>query len=180
MYWQDIEEFPNIHYRVNVPLMYLLENLERYVNEQKLDLNPDFQRGHVWSEKQQIEYMEFVLKKPQSGLEIYFNHPNWMGNWKGNFVLVDGKQRLNAAIRFLKNEIPAFGCFLKDFKFKGYEKKENYIPFDIDFHFNIAKLKTRADVLNWYINFNAGGTPHSQEEIQRVKELLKEESKKKD
>ena len=27
-----------------------------------LQFNPDFQRGHVWTEGQQIAFMEFLLK----------------------------------------------------------------------------------------------------------------------
>jgi len=38
--------------------------------------------------------------------------------------------------------------------------------------------KTRAEVLTWYLQINAGGVVHSDEEIERVKELLKEEESK--
>lgn len=39
---------------------------------------------------------------------------------------------------------------------------------------NINDLKTKREVLQWYIEMNAGGTPHSEEEIARVKKLLEE------
>lgn len=174
MDWQDIKRFPNIHYRVDVPWNFLDDQLKHYNERGQLVLNPDFQRGHVWTEAQQIAYVEFMLREPQSGKEIYFNHPNWMGSYKGELVLVDGLQRLTAALRYIHNEIPAFNHFLKDME--GFSKRgENSIPNDITFSFNIAKLKTRAEVLQWYLDFNAGGTPHSQEEIARVRDLLKAE-----
>jgi len=176
MNWQDIQTFPNIHYRVDVPWMFLKMNLDNYINEHKLDLNPDFQRGHVWTEQQQIAYVEFMLRQPQSGREIYFNHPGWMGSFEGDFVLVDGLQRITAAQRFVNNEIPAFGHFLSDIG--GLESKRpgvKKIPSDVSFSFNIAKLQTRAEVLQWYLDFNSGGTPHSIQEINRVQELLKKE-----
>jgi len=169
MNWNEIKKFTQIHYRVCVPWNYLEEQLVKFV-EYGLNLNPDFQRGHVWTEQQQIAFVEYALKEPQSGLEIFFNHPGWMITFKGEFVLVDGKQRLEAARRFLNNEIPAFGCYYRDFT--GFDK----IPYDIQFYFNIAKLKTRAEVLNWYIDFNAGGTPHTTKEIERVREMLRRES----
>jgi hypothetical protein len=37
---------------------------------------------------------------------------------------------------------------------------------------NVNSLLTKADVLRWYIQFNAGGTPHTAEEIEKVKALL--------
>ena len=172
MNWHDIEQFPNIHYRVDLDWDQLEEHFDRYIREYKLDLNPDFQRGHVWTEQQQISYVEFALKGPQSGREIYLNHPNWMGTFKGDFVLVDGKQRLNAALRFCRNEIPAFGLLRREFT----GLRPDQIPSSASFSINIAKLKTKADVLKWYLDFNAGGTPHTQEEIDKVRSLLKEQS----
>ena len=40
---------------------------------------------------------------------------------------------------------------------------------------NVNDLPTRKNVLQWYIEHNAGGTIHTEEEINRVKELLKKE-----
>lgn len=169
MNWKTLPKFAQIYYRVTIPWATLEESLDRYITQHHLDMNPDFQRGHVWTEEQQIKFVEFALKQPQSGLEIYFNHPGWMGSFKGDFVLVDGKQRLEAARRWLNNEIPAFGEYRK--QYVGYDKP-GFIPWDICFYFNIAKEPTRAAVLQWYLDFNAGGTPHSKEEIDKVKSLL--------
>ena len=36
-------------------------------------------------------------------------------------------------------------------------------------YFNVASLKKESEVVLWYINFNSGGTPHTEEEINRVK-----------
>ena len=171
MNWQNIPKFPQIGYRITVSWDMLDMTLGRFIDDHRLNMNPDFQRGHVWTEKQQIEYVEFALKEPESGLEIYFNHPGWMSTFKGDFVLVDGKQRLEAARRFLHNEIPAFGYYRKDIG--GLEPDD--IPMNVKFFFNVAKSQTRADVLKWYLDFNAGGTPHSLAEIEKVRELLRKE-----
>lgn len=37
---------------------------------------------------------------------------------------------------------------------------------------NVNDLKTEREVLQWYIDMNAGGTPHTTEEIDRVKKLI--------
>lgn len=167
MRFKDIKKFPNIHYRADVGLDGLRYSLDHYV-ELGLEMEPIFQRGHVWTTRQQVAYMEYFLREPQSGREIYLNHPGWMSGFEGDFVLVDGLQRLTAAMAFLDDELPVFGSF--------YSKFEDKLgPISATFSINIAKLKTRADVLQWYLDFNSSGTIHSSDELERVKGLLRVE-----
>lgn len=168
MKFRDIKRFPNIHYHVDVPLDYIISTIDRYT-EDGLVMNPDFQRGYVWTESQKILYVEYLLKEPTSGKEIYFNHPGWMGSFKGDFVLVDGLQRLSAVLAFLKGELKAYDQYVQEFG--------DRLPVDLGLSFNIAKLQTRKEVLQWYLDFNTGGTYHTEKEIQKVKELIKREDK---
>ncbi len=166
--YKDIPKFPILNYSVDVPWS-MLENWVSEHSELHLQLNPDFQRGHVWTEAQQIAYIEFMLKCPDSGRDIYCNHPGWLNSWKGDFVLVDGLQRLTAIRRFMNNEIPAYGKLQKELGAKP--------PFDYRVRIHISKLKTRAEVLQWYLDFNSAGTIHSKEELSRVKGLIENELK---
>lgn len=75
-----------------------------------MQLNPDFQRGHVWIENQQIKYIEYILRGGKTARVIYLNN-----------------------------------------------------------------LKTRKEVLQWYLEFNSYGTIHTEEEINKVKKLLEME-----
>lgn len=81
----------------------VLPQLDKWTAELGLNLDPDFQRFHVWTEKQQIDYMEFLLRGGSTGRTIYLNNPQWQRGWKieDEFVLVDGKQRVQALRRFL-------------------------------------------------------------------------------
>ncbi len=135
----------------------------------EVDLNPDFQRGHVWSKNQQIAWLEFFLRGGKTSRVIYFNHPNWMGSFEGVMVLVDGKQRLEAMRRFIENEIKVFGSYYKEYT--------DRIRTHRSIKINVNNLKTRAEVLQWYIDFNTGGVVHSDEEIDKVRELLAKEKK---
>lgn len=167
MKFSDIERYPSIHYTVNVSWESLEDHMDRYITKYDLKMNPDFQRGHVWTREQQIKYVEYMLKAPDSGGKvILLNHPGWMGNWRGEFVVVDGLQRLTAAREFLKGNIPAYEHTIDEF--------EGTIPSEVEFLFQISKIKERDDLLKWYININVGGTPHSMEEIERVKLLIGE------
>lgn len=147
-----------------------IDTLEEWVKEDRLNLNPDFQRFHVWTEEQQIAFVEFFLRGGKTGRVIYFNHPGWQRNYAGEFVLVDGKQRIEALRRFRDNEIKVFGSYLKE-----YTDKISWTDYTI--RINVNTLQTRAEVLQWYIDMNAGGTPHTSEEIEKAKWLLKKELK---
>ncbi len=138
-----------------------------------LNLDPDFQRGHVWTEDKQIAYVEYCLQEGMGSRTILFNHPNWQGSYKGEMVLVDGKQRLEAVRKFLRNELPIFnGNYLKDFDDIPRLFRSN----GANFVFSVNNLKTRKEVLEWYLQLNTGGVVHTKEEIDKVKELLKKES----
>jgi uncharacterized protein with ParB-like and HNH nuclease domain len=167
MNFKDIEKYPYIGYQVNVNWEDLLDHIARYLKNYKLQMCPDFQRGHVWTFQQQTSYIEYMLKCPASGANIIlFNHPHWMTSFEGDFVLVDGLQRLTAALGFMNNEIPAYGTLYKDF--------EGRLG-NVEFIFQISNLKSRTDILKWYVKLNNGGTPHSTEEIERVEALIKKE-----
>lgn len=113
----------------------------------------------MWTEEQQIRYVEYLLREGVSGRAIYFNQPGWMKDWHGDFVLVDGLQRLTACVRFLRNEIPVFGAYYRDY--------EGPPPLGARLEFYVQDLPTRAEVLDWYIQLNAGGVVHSDAEIAR-------------
>lgn len=155
-------------YNIDVSLGHLERTIYDYESE-GLQMNPDFQRGHVWTEAQQIAFVEYLFRGGRSGLDIYLNHPKWQSGGEaaeGDFVCVDGLQRVTACLRFVRNEIPIFGTYLKDFEDTPGDRTK------LTFHFN--DLQTRAEVLKWYLEMNFAGTPHSQEELSRVQAMLEE------
>lgn len=171
MKFKDIPQFTHEGtYQVNMEWKYFVDWIQANIQEDELELNPDFQRGHVWTEDQQIAYIEFRLRGGKSGRIVYLNHPGWMGNFQGDFVCVDGLQRITAVRRFINNEIKVFGHYYREF--------EDRLPSDADFIVNINNLKTKKEVLQWYIEMNQGGTPHSKDEIDKVKQMLAQETNK--
>jgi len=166
---RDIPQFtkdPN--YAIDVPWSSLEIQLGRYAKSYQLELEPDFQRGHVWSESKQIAFIEFCLRGGMSAQNIYFNCPGWMGRKTGVLQLVDGLQRVTAVLRFLKDEIPAFGLRLSEY--------EDGLVWNPSLRFHVNDLKTRAEVLTWYLEMNSGGVVHLDEELDRVRGLLKAEA----
>lgn len=140
---------------------FLLEWFEEEV-AYGLDVDPDFQRGHVWTEDQQIKFIEFMLKGGQGASDIYFNE----AKNPFSYVLVDGKQRLTAALKFLRGELRAFGLLIHEFDEKL--RMSNAPAFKV----YINDLPTKKEVLQWYIEKNTGGVVHTEEEILRVQNML--------
>lgn len=148
---------------------YLLQFIDEHIKSYGLQLNPDFQRGHVWTEEQQIAWLEFFLRGGRTGRILYFNCPWWQDEKEdkgyNDFVCVDGLQRITAIRRFMNGEIPVFGSYVNE-----YEDTMSIVRHSIKV--NINNLKSEKEVLQWYIDMNAGGTPHTNEEIERIKQMI--------
>lgn len=155
-------------YHIDVDWEYLPHWIERQQQElpRSLELNPDFQRGNVWTEEQQISYVEYKLRGGYGADVVFFNCAGWMDDFKGPFVCVDGLQRITSVLRFMNNEIPAFGYFNKDI--------QGRMPSEMSFSVYINNLSNYKDVLQWYVEMNTQGKPHTKEEIDKVRDMISE------
>lgn len=168
--FKDIPQFTRAgNYEIEYDLERFVEWLDREQNEYGLQLMPDFQRSHVWKEEQQIAYLEYFFKGGRSGRIIYLNFPSWNNTVQdgeyNDYVCVDGLQRITAIQRFMHDEIPIFGSYYHEFT-DGMFGSIHTIKV------NVNDLKTKEEVLLWYIDMNDGGTPHTSEEIENVRRLL--------
>ena len=50
--FKDIPQFTYGSYEFDIPLSHVKRKIEEWIEEDNLQLNPDFQRGHVWTEEQ--------------------------------------------------------------------------------------------------------------------------------
>lgn len=165
--WRSIPRLPQAHHQVDVDWRWLETTLRTYPARGGLNLNPDYQREHVWTREQQVAYVEYVLSGGEVGKAIIWNATSWPADDGKPIELVDGKQRLEAVRAFMRGDIKAHGMSYADGDALGIECR---------FHWRICSLATRAEVLALYLNINAGGTPHTPSEIERVRSLLREAS----
>lgn len=169
--FRDIPQFPRAYWNAHFDWEGMEHTLERWQGSGyggQLNLNPDYQRAHIWTPDQQTAYVEYRLRGGETGTTLTFNCPGWNADYHGPFELLDGKQRLEAVRAFLANKIPAFGHYYE-------ERVKKMLPDSAFFDFRITKIEGRANILNYYLQFNAGGTPHSKAELDRVRELLAKE-----
>ena len=169
MKYSDIPQFTRQSaYRIDVAWAYLEDQLEQFSHGHRgyvFDMDPDFQRAHVWDEGKQRRYVEYGLRGGISSRDIYWNCPGWMRDFRGPMQLVDGKQRLEAVRKFMRGELAIFGGHrITDFV--------GHPPMEARFVFHVNNLNARAEVLRWYLGLNEGGVVHTTEELARVHALL--------
>lgn len=169
---------PKAAYTVDVHL----NNMEDFFQKQaaelaacmggEFELEPDFQRGHVWADAQRISFIEALLRGT-APTRILFNCPGWQRNdAEGGdirpytFQCVDGLQRLTSVRKFMAGEFTIFGGLsAEDLK---------STPFSLGrfrFQFCVYEFKHRSELLQFYLDLNEGGTVHTQSELDRVRQL---------
>src|SRR6185369_8575566 len=93
----SIPQLKQAHYRIDVTIAEVEFTIGRWSDEGRrtcpLILEPEFQRGHVWSREQQIAFCEFLIRGGESGRTIIFNCRGWQNKFEGPMYLVDGLQR---------------------------------------------------------------------------------------
>lgn len=167
-------------------ISYHLNYLKKFLDEEektaienggKFELNPDFQRGHIWSVGQQIHFIENLLKGIAE-LKIIFNCPTWnaISNVdttdinQFDFVCLDGLQRITAVLDFIDMKFKIFNNTYSHEDLKGtYFDLKKY-----KFNIEMYNFDNKRDMIKFYIDYNTGGTPHSESEILRVKKMLED------
>ena len=159
-----------------------LPRVENFINEQTdamremggvFELEPDFQRGHVWSDDQRKGYVEALLRAT-APINILFNCPGWSRSDGGEgdiprytLQCIDGLQRLTAVRKFIAGELTVFnGLKAADLKGSPFDIRKYYLKFSV-YEFN-----SKAQLLQFYLDLNGGGTIHPQSELDRVRRLL--------
>lgn len=176
-----VRPFHKARYTVDVSFGYVeqwLHDLDRDYgrgNRSGLNLDPDYQRGHVWRPEQQSRYIEYALRGGNASMTLQWNHPEWSGgsgtptDLPNEMQLVDGKQRLEAVRGFMRGEVLAFGLPVS--AFVGTSFCPNRIGM-YRFQMNVHNLRARAELLKFYLALNEGGVVHTEAELARVRQLL--------
>jgi len=156
----------------NFTIRHFIERIDDWKSE-GLEMNPDFQRGHVWTVGQSKRYIEALLEgRVKNANTIYLNNSEFMNSGSRNFYCVDGLQRYNAVKLFYENKLSIYN----NIKLDDFEDKHILLRMLL-LKINMNTLQTRKEVLQWYLEMNSGGTVHTKEELNRVKKLLKNEVK---
>lgn len=179
--YRDIRPLRSSAYAVHNPISSTERTLAALADDAAsaggvLDLCPDFQRGHVWSQEKQIGFMESVLRGV-APMVIRFNCPAWDRLTKvecdglnpHDILCVDGLQRLTAMRDFMAGKFKVFGKYeVSDLDGTPFAMNNTQFMWVLE----MFTISSRADLLQFYLDLNRGGVVHSPEELGRVDGLL--------
>ena len=145
--------------------------LSKMIDNESIDLNPDFQRNLVWNSFQKSRLIESILLRIPLPM-FYFAEDN-----EGNLSVVDGLQRISTIKEFMDNKFP-----LRDLQYlndscegRYYETKGNKKGLDTKYlkWFDLTSIsaniidpsspsKVKYDIFR---RINTGGRPLNNQEI---------------
>lgn len=148
-----------------------LLTLDKFIQEFPIDINPYFQRDIIWTDEQQSLLVGSILEGNVIPPCYYNINPKNVFN----VVLVDGKQRVNACLRFLKNDIAAKTSKGVNITLSELNKTDiSLCKTIIGLRFVELNLST-VDMLEFYIRLNSFGIAHKREDILKVQALIESE-----
>ena len=156
--------------RETMSLRWLQQRIDGEIKGFDLNLNPDYQRDHVWTDSQAEAFVGHFIEGGASPMIIINSHEGW----KEPDEVVDGKQRLNALLRWIRGEIAAEvtdgrRIYWDDLDEDSKRRMQSVTGPRIDLGY--VQL-SRPDVLRLYLRLNRGGTVHTDAEINRVRDML--------
>ena len=133
-----------------------------------MDLSPDYQRGDVWTDDQASEFVGFLLRTGRSAPLVPLIFIQRDDKFIDGDEVIDGKQRLTSIHRWINNKIPAHVDGRKVWYRDTNAMERSGLP-----HSKVAYVDlTRAQRLEFYLLLNAGGTVHTEAEIDKVRDIL--------
>lgn len=94
--------------------------LIKFIAENQLDLNPIYQRDYIWTTKQKQSFITALIhgKTTIKPTYLYNNVPIN----EPIYEVLDGKQRINAVLSYMKNEFSVNGFYYRDLSIKDTNK----------------------------------------------------------
>jgi len=148
----------------------LISLIGKMSDEHGIDLNPEYQRGLVWTHSQKISLIDSIFKNVDIGKFSVIRRPWGNDNNKPItpklYEMLDGKQRLTAIWEY----------YCGGFKYKGkyfYElhpRDRNHFK-----HYGISYAETNPmtdeQKYRYFLKLNTTGVPISEEHMDRVRKL---------
>jgi hypothetical protein len=173
---ERLEEDQDVHF--NYQQRDLISLVNMMLKDYGIDLEPEYQRGNVWSKQQKYDLIDSVFRNIDIGKFAVIKRP-----WGKNpnvpatpklYEMLDGKQRLTALFEYYMGRFKYRGLYFYELchRDKGHFK-----------HYSVSYAEsaplTKEQKYRYFLKLNTTGTPVDINHIKKVRELwLKEQIKK--
>ena len=138
-----------------------------------VDFNPDYQRGSVWSDDDREKLLDSIFSGREIGRFVFRDRDTseWLEDGL-TYEIIDGKQRLLTLLAFYENRFPYRGYYYNDLSAKDRNCFLNCIT-------AVAEVRdvSRKEVLEIFLALNECGRLVSEDILDNVRELIREEQK---
>jgi len=133
--------------------------------ESGLDLNPDYQRGNVWSSDDKLLLIESIFKNIDIGKFTIIKRP--FKENEQSYEILDGKQRIITLIEFFEDRFEYKGLKFSELNWRDQRHFENY-----NLSYSEASPMSHEQKYRYFLNLNITGKPIDPDHIHHVQKLL--------
>ena len=125
-----------------------------------LDLDPEYQRGFVWSNEDKVRLIDSIFRNIDIG-KFALVRKDW--NEKYLYEVLDGKQRIRAILDFYENKFPYKGKYFNDLCARDQNHFEDYM-------ISMAEIDEtdQKTILKYFLMLNTGGVQMDKEHLEKV------------
>lgn len=159
----DVSLFKNDDLRLNFSSR-SLEDIFSKKYYYGLDLDPEYQRGYVWNNEDEVALIDSIFNNCDIGKFVFINK-----DCDDNFCyeILDGKQRVNTILRFFEGRFAYKGYLFNDLsKLDRYKFK--------NFNISIAEIRNASQemIYQYFLKANKTGKVMDKEHLEKVENLL--------
>lgn len=146
----------------NVPL----RGISSRLSQLGFNDSPDYQRGYVWTDEDKQAFLASIFKGRDLGRIIML-----LGKHPEPDEIFDGKQRMSTLLDLIQSRIAYQGVYWHEMDpMDRHEVLSRTIPFG---ELDKTKVK-RSELLQIFLDVNAGGVPQAESHLDKVRSLQAE------
>ncbi len=135
-----------------------------------IDGNAEYQRGYAWSLEDKQRFIESIFRGRDLGKFIFISYP-WP---KNDYVVLDGKQRMNALMEFVTSQFTYRGLYWHEMSIRDrYQFEDCSVQYaNLD-----GERYSKIDLLEMFLDINAAGVPQTEDHLIKIRKMLTKEKK---
>lgn len=151
-----------------------IESLLHKIYNFGVDMEPDYQRGYVWSDEDREYLLDSIFSNIDIGKFAFIHLDSEEWHKRGySYEVLDGKQRLHTLCLFYENRIPYKGVYFNDLCGKD---RNTFMEHDV----TCAEIENsdKKTIYKYFLMLNRGGKQMDKSQLENVEKLYQAEKEK--